>query len=899
MFKKVLVSICAIFLSLILAGSAAALDIVWTDNNGIGDGLWTTKTNWSPAWVPDINYQDKAKINALPGPLINTGMSVGCTYLAVSDGVPGNLHMTGGILTVAPKPGTSDSWAIVAYGAYDIGIFTIDNGTITTSDRVYIGFKGQGTLNMNGGTFNIGGMFGIGYNDASTTTGKGYVYLNSGTITAADFQMRYPTGMFGLLDITGGTLIINGNKTTLINSYIASGWITAYGGAGDVLVDYNITNPGKTTVRGFLDPRKAANPNPGNNTVKIAPDANLIWTAGSGVVSHNVYLGTTNPPTFIGNQTATTFDAGILDFNTTYYWRIDEVNGPNIVTGSLWKFTSATGQAENPDPASGTTNVALDKVLNWTAGYGAVSHDVYLGTDANSVAAAERLVGDLDGDGQVDYNDLLILTDYWLQNPVGSDPYADISDNNIVNLLDYTLLASNWMAQSGILFKGNTTATSYSYNDPCGFEPNTTYYWRIDEIKGQEKKKGNVWSFKTTAVNTLEGKVLCGYQGWFNTPTDGAGRGWVHWSKNSGSFIPSTVHVDMWPDMNDMNTSEKYEASDFYDGNSYYVFSSHNRDTVLRHFQWMQQYGIDGVYLQRFANEIKDQSSQSFYHRNDVLSYCKDGANMYGRIYSVMYDLSGLKAGETSYVIKDWKYLVDTKKVTRDPNDHAYAIHRGKPVVAVWGIGFNDGRKYTLAECLNLVNFLKNDPNYGGNTVMVGVPSYWRTLSNDCVNDPNVYTIILAADIVSPWSVGRYNYGGLSGYVDQVWVQDVNWCSSNGKDYLPVIWPGSSHHNSSSSNPLNQFPRYGGQFLWNQVSSTVSAAHVNMLYVAMFDEADEGTAIIKFTNNPPRPGGVDMFVTPSFDGYPLPSDEYLWLTGEAGRALRGEMNPVPLIRPAR
>jgi hypothetical protein len=264
-----------------------------------------------------------------------------------------------------------------------------------------------------------------------------------------------------------------------------------------------------------------------------------------------------------------------------------------------------------------------------------------------------------------------------------------------------------------------------------------------------------------------------------------------------------------------------------------------------------------------------------------------------------MYDLSGLKAGETSKVIDDWKYLVDTKKVTRDPNDHAYAIHRGKPVVAVWGIGFNDGRKYTLAECLNLVNFLKNDPNYGGNTVMVGVPSYWRTLSDDCVNDPNVHTIILAADIVSPWSVGRYNYGGLSGYVDQVWVQDVNWCSSNGKDYLPVIWPGYSRHNKSVSNPLNQYPRYGGQFFWNQASSTVSAAHVNMLYVAMFDEADEGTAIIKFTNNPPRPGGVDMFVTPNFDGYSLLSDEYLWLTGQAGRALRGEMDPMPLIRPAR
>jgi hypothetical protein len=71
-----------------------------------------------------------------------------------------------------------------------------------------------------------------------------------------------------------------------------------------------------------------------------------------------------------------------------------------------------------------------------------------------------------------------------------------------------------------------------------------------------------------------------------------------------------------------------------------------------------------------------------------------------------------------------------------------------------------------------------------------------------------------------------------------------------------------------------------------------------MLYIAMFDEVDEGTAIFKITNSPPRPGGVDMFVTPNIDGYSLPSDEYLWLTGEVGRGLRGEI-PVTQTRPAR
>ncbi len=48
-----------------------------------------------------------------------------------------------------------------------------------------------------------------------------------------------------------------------------------------------------------------------------------------------------------------------------------------------------------------------------------------------------------------------------------------------------------------------------------------------------------------------------------------------------------------------------------------------------------------------------------------------------------MYDLSGLKAGETNYVIEDWKYLNTVYNIR---NDATYTKHKGKPVVAVWGI---------------------------------------------------------------------------------------------------------------------------------------------------------------------------------------------------------------------
>ena len=58
-----------------------------------------------------------------------------------------------------------------------------------------------------------------------------------------------------------------------------------------------------------------------------------------------------------------------------------------------------------------------------------------------------------------------------------------------------------------------------------------------------------------------------------------------------------------------------------------------------------------------------------------------------------------------------------------------------------------------------------------------------------------------------------------------------------------------------------------------------------MLYVAMFDEMDEGTAIFKCSNEPPQPEPPAKLL--GYEG--VPTDHYLWLTGQAGQMLRGEM----------
>ena len=384
---------------------------------------------------------------------------------------------------------------------------------------------------------------------------------------------------------------------------------------------------------------------------------------------------------------------------------------------------------------------------------------------------------------------------------------------------------------------------------------------------------------------TLRGKVMCGYQGWFAAEGDGAGRGWVHFG-NGRSFAPGHCSIDFWPEMSEMEPDEKYPTKFKHeDGQTAYVFSSYNRKTVLRHFRWMKENGLDGVFLQRFGASVRKVDA-SYNHRNVVTANVQAGANKYGRTWAIMYDLSGLKKGEIEkIVLEDWKRLVDNMDITKDK---AYLHHNGKPVVAIWGVGFCDGREYTLDECETLVKFLKNDPKYGGKTVMLGVPTYWRSLERDATNDEKLHSIISQADIVSPWTVGRYSTPQQAEkYAKTVIAQDLDWCNKKSLDFLPVIFPGFSWQNLQKNHgknvKLDQIPRLKGEFLWSQATAFKKAG-TEMLYVAMFDEIDEGTAIFKCTNEPPV--GESKFV--SYEG--LPADHYLWLTGKIRELFIGKLN---------
>lgn len=372
---------------------------------------------------------------------------------------------------------------------------------------------------------------------------------------------------------------------------------------------------------------------------------------------------------------------------------------------------------------------------------------------------------------------------------------------------------------------------------------------------------------KGVECSTLYGKVMCGYQGWFTAREDGYGMGDVHWGEVNRMLPRCTV--DFWPDLSEYDAEEKFPTNFKHeDGSTACVFSSTVAKTVHRHFRWMKEYGIEGAFLQRFGAYIADQNSRDYQRACAVLHHVREGANRHGRAYAVMYDVD-FDRPAVEAIKADWTRLMREMQVTNDP---AYIRHRGHPVLSLWGYGF-DHRKLDAQAAEDLFAFLKR-PENGACTVMLGVPNDWVKWDDDRMRLLKEY-----AAVISPWNVGRYHDAeSAEKHFDEHWPADLAFCKSNDKDYYAVAFPGFSWTNlTRGKGPLDQIPRRKGEFFWNQIEH-IKRNDMNMVYVAMFDEVDEGTAIFKCTNDPP----VGQFCT--YEG--LPSDFYLRLAGKAGTFLR-------------
>jgi len=381
-------------------------------------------------------------------------------------------------------------------------------------------------------------------------------------------------------------------------------------------------------------------------------------------------------------------------------------------------------------------------------------------------------------------------------------------------------------------------------------------------------------SEKNTHYDSYKGLVMAGYQGWFAAEGDESHRGWYHYG-----FRGDNASVDFWPDMSEY--TKKYVAPfKMPDGSDAYLFSAYDEETIDLHFKWMKEYGIDGVFMQRFVGETKRPDGKR--HFNKVLESALKAARKYDRAIGVMYDLSGCQPGDMKVLEDDWKELEALFSLSDRSKNPTYIWHNNRPLLTIWGVGFNDNRRYSIADADQMIARLKKEHNI---SIMLGVPYFWRELGRDTEDNPLLHTLIKNhIDIVMPWAVGRYNYQTYDS-VASLLPEDIKWCRDNKVDYVPLVFPGFSWGNLKRNPAIyNQIPRMKGDFIWKQIAAA-KAAGATSLYVAMFDEIDEGTAIFKCAEE----GKLPLFGDKRFIGIEpgLGSDYYLWLVGQAKKWFSG------------
>src|SRR5436190_15669444 len=213
---------------------------------------------------------------------------------------------------------------------------------------------------------------------------------------------------------------------------------------------------------------------------------------------------------------------------------------------------------------------------------------------------------------------------------------------------------------------------------------------------------------QTVDATTLSNKFILGYQAWHACATDGNSLNqYIHWSHVGGvQPTPTDVVCDLWPDLSEFTSPELF-ATGFTlgSGQPAKAYSCYSTNTVLRHFKWMRDYGIDGVALQRFTKDVFA-SAQFAALKNTNLVNTKLGAETYGRVFFVMYDISNDDPSlALTHLQSDWAYVVNTVHAT---NSTRYLKHRGKPLVCVWGLGFNGGLAITTNNAQAIINYFKS-----------------------------------------------------------------------------------------------------------------------------------------------------------------------------------------------
>jgi len=225
-----------------------------------------------------------------------------------------------------------------------------------------------------------------------------------------------------------------------------------------------------------IAPEAARSPYPGKEATDVPRDVVISWVPGAGVSAHDVYFGTNlddvvaasraNPMGVLVSQgqTATEYDpTGLLEFETTYYWRIDEVlTGGGIYKGDVWSFTTEPyayavqniiATASSSQAGAGAENTINGSGLNEADEHSTESNDMWL----TAADAAQPVWIQYEFDRVYRMYQLLV----WNYN-VQFEPVLGFGAKDVT--VEYSSNGEEWTALGTVEFAKATAVENYAAN---------------------------------------------------------------------------------------------------------------------------------------------------------------------------------------------------------------------------------------------------------------------------------------------------------------------------------------------------------------------------------------------------------------------------------------------------
>lgn len=205
---------------------------------------WFTGGNWNGGSLPTIIDDAEFNAGATYWPTITAGEYINIddlrTHSTTGSGSV-NVNMTGGTLNC------TDIKLIGRGGSSDTDTFDMDGGTINSSGKIYLNWDSDSDVifDMSGGVVTTSELVIPG----TENTGIDATFkLHGGNLRITSFVFRdgSPNATLDIYD--DGILTLDGNQISNVKSAFEDGDITAYGGSGELLYDYGVTESGKTTV---------------------------------------------------------------------------------------------------------------------------------------------------------------------------------------------------------------------------------------------------------------------------------------------------------------------------------------------------------------------------------------------------------------------------------------------------------------------------------------------------------------------------------------------------------------------------------------------------------------------------------------------------------------------------